>query len=347
MGAVLSGNAKPPVPAMLVRSDGNGLLYPGHIHMMYGESESGKSWVALVAAAEELKAGRAVLFLDFESDAVSICGRLIALGVHPDAIAAHLTYVRPDGSPETHSEAYSALLARPYRLAVLDGMTDAYMMLGLDPNSNTDVAHFIRTLPRRIANSTGAAVVMIDHVVKSNDGRGRFPIGSQHKLSALDGAAFLVEPATTEPLGDGKRGVAILRVAKDRPAQVRKHSGAYRGSDRTQEAGRVVLDSTGEGTTYEILPPDSLSADGSVKPFVPSVLMRRIEEFLNDYPGSSATQIADGVKGMKKNVRETLTQLVQEGSVRVEARSGRGGGFAHFNAEPVDLTGGPGIFAQD
>jgi hypothetical protein len=332
---------------MLTRSDGRGLMYPGHIHMFYGESESGKSWVALVAAAEELKSGRAVLFLDFESDALTIGGRLMALGVAPEAIAAHLTYVRPDGSPETHSEAYAALLARPYRLAVLDGMTDAYMMLGLDPNSNTDVAQFTRTLPRRIADATGAAVVMIDHVVKSNDNRGRFAIGSQHKLSALDGAAYMVEPAAGAPLGDGKRGIAVLRVTKDRPAQVRKHSGAYRASDRTQEAGRVVLDSTSDNgtTTYEVLPPESLDAEtGEAKPFMPTVLMGRVGEYLNDYPGSSATQIADGVKGMKKKVREALTAMVQDGSVRVEPRSGRGGGYVHFNAEPVDLSNGPGIF---
>ncbi|MGV9728464.1 AAA family ATPase [Streptomyces albogriseolus] len=347
MNAVLSGAAKPPAATLLQRTDGNGLLYPRHIHMFYGESESGKSWVALVAAAEELKAGRAVLFLDFESDALTIGGRLMALGVPAEAIAAHLTYVRPDGSPEAHSEAYKALLSRPYRLAVLDGMTDAYMMLGLDPNSNTDVAQFIRTLPRRIADSTGAAVVMIDHVVKSGDGRGRFPIGSQHKLSALDGAAYVVEPATAAPIGLGKRGIAVLRVAKDRPAQVRKHAGAYRGSDRTQEAGRVVLDSTGEGTTYEVLPPESLDAEtGEVKAFRPSVLMGRISDYLNDYPGASATQIAASVKGAEKKIRETLTQMVQEGTVRAEARSGRGGGHIHFNAEPVTVDG-PGIFAHD
>jgi hypothetical protein len=110
-----------------------------------------------------------------------------------------------------------------------------------------------------------------------------------------------------------------------------------------------VLDSTSDNgtTTYEVLPPESLTEDGAVKPFMPTVLMGRVGEYLNDYPGSSATQIADGVKGMKKKVREALTAMVQDGSVRVEPRSGRGGGYVHFNAEPVDLPNGPGIFAQD
>ena len=40
---------------LLRRTDGAGLLYLGKVHSFYGESESGKSWLAQIACAEVLK----------------------------------------------------------------------------------------------------------------------------------------------------------------------------------------------------------------------------------------------------------------------------------------------------
>ncbi len=77
-------------------------------------------------------------------------------------------------------------------MTVIDGVTEAMSSNGLDPNSNADVATFNALMPKRIAKE-GAAVVMIDHVTKSEEGLGRYAIGGQHKLSAVDGSAFTVE----------------------------------------------------------------------------------------------------------------------------------------------------------
>jgi hypothetical protein len=47
---VLSGDYEPEKTVILVRADGVALLYAGKTHSFSGESESGKSWLALLAA---------------------------------------------------------------------------------------------------------------------------------------------------------------------------------------------------------------------------------------------------------------------------------------------------------
>ncbi len=62
----------------------------------------------------------------------------------------------------------------------------------------------MRSFPRQVAEQTGAAVVMIDHVTKDSESRGRFAIGGQAKLAGLTGAAYTVDVA--HPLGTGCAG---------------------------------------------------------------------------------------------------------------------------------------------
>ena len=57
---------------MLFRDDDIGLLYPGKSHDFHGPSGSGKSWIAKIACAEQVRAGNRVLYLDYESDNESL-----------------------------------------------------------------------------------------------------------------------------------------------------------------------------------------------------------------------------------------------------------------------------------
>ena len=69
---------------------------------------------------------------------------------------------------------------------VIDGVTEAMTMHGLELKDNADVAKFVELLPRPLARM-GAAVVLVDHVAKDTGGRGRFAIGAPHKLAGIDG----------------------------------------------------------------------------------------------------------------------------------------------------------------
>ena len=89
-------------------------------------------------------------------------------------------------------------------MAVIDGVTDALGVFGCLTKDNDDVARRIRKVPKMIADRTGAAVVLIDHVTKDAGNRGRFAIGGQAKMAGLTGAAYTVD--VIDPLGRGMRG---------------------------------------------------------------------------------------------------------------------------------------------
>ena len=250
--AYVDGTHQPIAPALLPRSDGICLVYPGLTHSFHGESESGKSMVLQYEAARLITAGRPVLYVDFESDAPAVTERLTMFGATRDAILNHFDYRTPEVSPNASAaelQAWGDMLTGTYDLAVIDGVTDSLGVFGLSTKDNDEIAKWARILPRQIASKTGAAVCVIDHVTKDSETRGRFAIGGQAKIAGLTGAAYTVEIA--EPLGRGLRGVIVLRVGKDRPGYVRGHSAPMR-SDRTQEAARVILDSTSEHVTVTV-----------------------------------------------------------------------------------------------
>jgi hypothetical protein len=222
-------------PTLLKRADGPCLLYPGRTHSIYGESESGKSWIALILIAQTLATDGTALLIDHESDKGPIKARLRALGVTRDQ-AKRLTYVRPDGPRDA---AWLELLEQQFTVAVIDGVTVAISTDGHSSDSQDETARWLDQVPRALETHTGAAVLTIDHVTKARDGRGRFAVGSQHKLNAISGAAYTARVHT--PVGRGQVGELVLRITKDRPGGIRPNCGPP-GEYGTQEAARVVLD---------------------------------------------------------------------------------------------------------
>ena len=310
------------MPTLLARTDGVCLLYPGLIHSLHGESESGKSLVAQYLEAQQIMAGNDVLFIDFECDAATVVERLLMFGATPEAIREHFHYIRPEVDPRSLIElpAWHAMLARSYVLAVIDGVTDSLGVFGYSTKDNDEVAAWMRVLPKNIATRTGAAVAVIDHVTKDNDSRGRFAIGAQAKMSGLTGAGYTVE--VTEPLGRGLRGVIVLRVGKDRPGHVRGESGPMRNSDRTQEAARVVVDSTGDPDRPVVTVEPWRGSDGlgiEARPFRPTSLMERVSRAL-EAAGEplSRRQLEEHVTGKKEHVTIAADVLVSDGYVTRE-----------------------------
>lgn len=221
---VLNGTYKPPRPTVGHRDDGVGLFYPGRVNTVICETEGGKTWLALTAAIQEMNAGNHVIDIDFEDDRGGTVSRLLVLGATPDVIRRYFHYVRPENRPTPADIADLAqLLALKPTLAIIDGVTEAMTLYGQEINDNNGAAAFGRELLRPIKNS-GAAVVTLDHVVKSTDGRGqgRYAIGAVHKLNGLDGVQYTME--NIQPFGIGLVGRTRVRISKDRPGQIRKNS---------------------------------------------------------------------------------------------------------------------------
>lgn len=297
-----------PAPDLLARTDGLNLLYRGRVHWFQGESESLKSWAAQVATAQVLEQRGRVLYLDFEDDERGVVGRLRALGVAVDAIEAGLVYLRPDeplydhhGKSTPGALDFEDVLDASYDLAVVDGVTEAMTTEGLELNSNADVAMWLRRLPKRVAAATGAAVVVIDHVTKSSDGRGRYALGGQHKLAGVTGAAYTfttLRPfsrATVEPV----TGTVAVVVVKDRPGHIRGRT--FEGKVATFE-----LTSYPDGGVSAALVPTTAASAPDL------ALVLRILDYLATYDGSSGRKVEESVEGKTDGIRAALKWMAAD-----------------------------------
>jgi hypothetical protein len=206
-------------PSMLRREDGNSLLYAGKINAIFGESESGKTWLALEAIRQELAKNNIVFYLDFEDSARGILNRLKTMKVPTDKFK-FFRYANPDSKLEAGVGELmkTEIMAYLPSLIVVDGVNAAMNLMGLDLEKNKDATFFSQTIlkPLRIG---GAGILTIDHVTKSKDNRGNYAIGAQAKRADIDGAAFAVSVAM--PFGRGIDGALDITCTKDRPGFVR------------------------------------------------------------------------------------------------------------------------------
>lgn len=308
LAAVQAGQIVGPQATLMPRTDGIALLYPGELHSFAAEPESGKTWLLLAETARLIGQGARVLFVDFEDSAANVVARLLAVGAAPNAIVQHFAYVNPDRAFRP-DELERLLTGVPFTLAVLDGMSEAYSLLGLDPYSNADAAKFLQILPRPIA-TRGAAVALIDHVVKDAQGRGRFALGAGHKLAGV-AVAYGIEVIT--PPSRGHTGHLKLIVQKDRHGRIREHAGG--GKAPVVALAQITPADGGHHVTVELNPPDA-KPDG--EPFRPTVLMERISDHLAENPGATRNAILDAVQGKKEWKTTALTLLVTEGHARRE-----------------------------
>jgi hypothetical protein len=307
---VLSGRYEPPKPTVGHRTDGVGVLYPGKVHTASSESEAGKTWFACAIAADECRDGRHVLFVDFEDDEAGVVGRLMTFQVPSDMIRQCFHYLRPTspvGLAGPNVEDLRAVIAEyGPTLVIIDGITEAMTLHGLEPLSNRDIATFGRLLPRMMAD-LGPAVICLDHVVKASENRGRYALGGVHKLNAVDGAAFILE--NRDPFGIRLTGRSTISLAKDRPGQLRKHG--HRNSTGMHVFGDLVVTSHDESyAEYEIRPVVAREGDGRA-----AHLMSKISAALAEHGPMSQRQIIATVKGKRDLAIDALALLQRDGYV--------------------------------
>lgn len=309
LAAVLSGEQTEPEPCVLARDDERCLFYAGKVNGLLGESESGKTWILLAAVAQELAAGRAVLYVDFEDTAESIVARLRALGVTDEQLTGLFTYVAPDESLHTIAAADLAevLTLSTYSLIGLDGVNAGMTLLGLDLNSNTDATKFSQVLLKPLAK-TGAAVVTVDHVPKAAEQRGKGGIGAQAKRAMVTGSALLVE--VLAPFGRGATGKLKLTVDKDRPGHVRGVS------QFSKNAGVAVLESGSTGSVNVRIEAPNIGPPEDRGPFRPTAMMEKVSRLLSTTQGDlTQTQIEQSIQGRSTIIRAALNVLADEGYV--------------------------------
>lgn len=314
VGALLDSDLEPEEPDFLTRADGRALLYAGKMHVFQGEPSSGKTWLALLAALEVLTMGGAVGYLDYEDTAKGVLGRLLALGAEPAVVRDRFAYFQPAGGfgPTERIELERILDRLNPDLVVIDGVAEALARDGLQEDRASEVVGWIEKLPRWLAR-TGAAVVMLDHVVKDREAQGRWARGSSAKLAAVDGATYQVK--VVSPFSRHRDGKMKLIVAKDRPGGVGAIGdvAAVAHIEPKADGARVLIRL--ERDTGEIASSDT---------WKPTVLMARVSAELE---ASSVPLTVAALKALvhsdkPKLVSEAISRLVVEGYV-TEKRSGR------------------------
>lgn len=322
---VLTADYQPLRPTIAARTDSVCLFYAARTNALFGESDSGKSWVAQVAVAQQLLANRAVVYVDLEDHAASLTGRLHALGVPTDVILALFDYIQPD-------LAYTAAAAEQLEhriadtqpaLVVIDSVGEALAVQNQKQNDDDAVALWHRMLPKRLA-AHGPAVVLIDHVPKAKDAPAGYAIGSQRKKAAVDGAAYRAE--RVKPLGRGRYGIVKLTTAKDRNGT--HPSGSVAGELHHQ------ADDTGLRITADIRPRPGAESDAAG--FRPTTLMERVSEYLRHNKAATKNQLKDHIKGDRKAIGTAVDILVEEGYIEV-AVTGQAHYHSHVKPYRADL----------
>jgi hypothetical protein len=245
VAAILRDGATAPEPDIFQFIDESYLFYSGQFNLIYGDTECGKTWLCLAAAASTLNAGGRAVIIDLDHNgAASIINRLVALGVAEELLTDSQTFrlAEPVTDLELKELIADLTVFRP-DVVVLDSLGEVMPLFRANSNNADDftIVHADVIKPLIVA---GAAVLVVDHLPKNADSRQHGPIGSTAKTRAVGGLAVKVSAERAFRPGEG--GAAKLELYKDRHGGVRKQ---LPNSDARPVIGTFTLtDDAGELT---------------------------------------------------------------------------------------------------
>ena len=246
----------PPKPLYLTRDDGHSILYGGQVNSLFGEAESGKTFIVLAAIEEVAKANSRAAFIDIDHNGVeATVSRLLALGVSVDYLADpnRFRYWAPEDKDDLLNLVAFLRVWRPVVVAV-DSVGELLPLMRLNSNSPDDFTTAHAEVLKPLATA-GAAVVIIDHLAKNTDSKAQGPTGTAAKRRAVGGVSIRV--TIKEQFVPGKGGSAWLSVNKDRHGGLRQH--CPRG-DREPSAGLFTLENHGDRLVWNFRAPSDVDA---------------------------------------------------------------------------------------
>lgn len=240
VAALLDGGLPdPPEPAFLHRTDGRALFYAGQVNYLFGDPESGKTLVAQAAAAEALRSGERVAFVDIDHNGPhAIVCRFLDMDVPEETLrdSGRFRYVEPEDRVHLRRVVDDLTQWQP-AVAVVDSVGELLPLLGLSSNSPDDfTAAHSRTL-KALALS-GAAVIAIDHLAKDPDSRKQGSTGTAAKRRAVGGVSIRV--TVEDQFTPGHGGSAFLTINKDRHGGLRRHCPVTPGREAVAGVFRIA-----------------------------------------------------------------------------------------------------------
>ena len=305
---VMRGTIIPPSPSVLKRDDRQALFYRGQVNSIHADSGIGKGWVALMAAAQALRAGSTVMMLDLEDVPASIIARLRQLGARDDEITDRFIYIRPaaEFTRLAIEHLVQIVTEREPALVIIDSLGEAFGLEGIDENHDSEVGPWLRAVPRRLADvrygtQEGPAVLIVDHVTKLNDNP-LHPSGSKRKRAAVGGATYWVQ--APDPLSADTGGRLRLVCAKDR------HGTYKRGEHVADLVMRRELTGDWRVDLYSPLP-----TDDSARAKVATAINKAVSVLAELGKPTTQNSLAMAMEGRKETAIQAIRVAIDEGAI--------------------------------
>lgn len=260
-GMLDNGIPEPPRPTICRRTDGVGLFYAGQSCTVFGDPESGKTWLVLSAAVEILDGGGSVAVLDLDHNGPEqTVSRLVQLGADQDALRdpQRFRYVEPEDKPHLLAIVKSYRAWRP-NFVVVDSTGELLPTLGLNSANPDDYTQANTAVMKPLAAS-GACVVTIDHMAKNSDSRAMGATGTYAKKRAVGGTSLRV--VVDDQFTPGSGGSAYLYVNKDRPGGLRRYCPQGK---KEPLAGLFRMTEEDDGLHWRVLIPEDAPAPPSTE----------------------------------------------------------------------------------
>jgi hypothetical protein len=301
------------VPPAEVASIGGGLWYRGSVHVLFGLGGAGKTYLFLTSARDEIRNGGRVLFVDYETGVRTIKRRLHALGFTPDELRSfvHLDVKSGNARPLEGDTAMLHAYLDTFRptLVGVDSWSSVHGAGNFgDVKDDEPVERVIAQIFRPLTR-TDAAVVILDHVPKTEQAARGYPYGSQRKRTGVD--------VTLEAKSAG-RGRTKLLCWKDAVGDLSNDGTPVAEYHYADEHAQLVAINPAEGK--------SGSAGNDWRP---TGYMQRVSvqlEHAGD-SGLSASEIKETVGGKAEHILAARRLLVDEGYVEEIRHGGDGERF--------------------
>lgn len=291
-------------PTNLHRTDGNALFYAAKINGLFGDPESGKTWIAQAAMVEALNNDGTAAMIDVDHNGMNhTAARLLLLGAHPHTLADpnRFRYYDPEDAEQLRNACRDVANRAP-TVATIDSIGEILAMLAVNPNDETEVTNAFRATLVPIATA-GTCAIAIDHLPKGQEARqAGQAIGSIAKKRMMRGSYIRVD-ARDKP-APGQIGHMTLRIEKDTAGELRRTSpGGY--------AGTFTLDSRDPRvTTWNVDNDDNpITSDGT---FRPTEVMERISRYVEDHDRCTYRAIREAVGGKTTVVKTAIDILTRE-----------------------------------
>jgi hypothetical protein len=305
LGAIFDTGIQILTPTVVSISDGKNLFYAGLPNVIFGDPSAGKTAFVQNAAAEELREGRAVYVVDYETNAMMWLTRLVALGLTRGQVEGKLHYlsVHEGMRPPTDFDPTA-------RLVIIDSLSSVIDTTGGDSNSIEGVEAAYRQVVSPFTRA-GLAAVIIDHVGNGDKNR---PMGSMRKTGLVQGAMYKVAQDEGMKFGRGCTGSSTLTLYKDNPGG----TGAARGTPiarfvmESQGAGDVIHCRINPVTAHEVWMEAALeAADGATR--AKQRMTRALQEC--GAAGMTKTELRDVSRAEGSVFESAMRDLITGGTI--------------------------------